>query len=76
MICTNRSKNIKNIQFPVSIMIITAKLYISKLNVIYHKRTWILLCYGAARGMAREGRPGALPTAGGKREGISFLILV
>jgi hypothetical protein len=32
-------------------------------------------CYGAARGMAREGRPGALPTADGKREGISFLIL-
>ena len=32
-------------------------------------------CYGAARGRAQEGRPGALPTAGGKREGISFLIL-
>jgi hypothetical protein len=32
-------------------------------------------CYGAARGRAQEGRPGALPMAGGKREGISFLIL-
>jgi hypothetical protein len=32
-------------------------------------------CYGAARGVAREGQLGALPTAGGKMEGISFLIL-
>jgi hypothetical protein len=32
-------------------------------------------CYGSAKGMAREGRPGALPTTGGMREEILFLIL-